>query len=219
MVEVRKKAHLTPKLLQGHLSNVKDSLYLLDNTVLQSSSARHSFINQHIEIMASSKLYGDVILLSFRPVTELAFPRDETKLQGLQESKIAVQGPKKVINGISLPGRKENLKCLKADNLTVIDLSPSLSKDTTYAFIRAASDPVESLISLLDAALGKSTQATLIVDKLELLSLLLTPPKTLLFLKRVKQHTALLPFFCHVDFSLVPADNNYHLHLQKLANG
>lgn len=118
-----------------------------------------------------------------------------------------------------MPARKENLKCYKAGNKTVIDLSPSFTKDTTYHYVRSASDPAEALLSLIDAALNKSTQATLLVDKLEILSLLLTPAKTLSFVKRIKQHAALFPFFAHCDFSLVPTDNNYHLHLHKLANG
>jgi len=62
----KKRASLTPKLLQGHLSNVKDSFYLIDNTVL-SGIQTQAFINQHIELLMNSKLYGEVIVLGFRP--------------------------------------------------------------------------------------------------------------------------------------------------------
>ena len=62
-----KKASLTPKLLQGHLSNVKDSFYILENMVLSGMQTK-IFVNQHIELLLNSKLYGEVIVLGFRPL-------------------------------------------------------------------------------------------------------------------------------------------------------
>ena len=62
----RKKALLAPKLFQAHLSNVKESLYLFDHTKVVNQSARNFLINHQIETLLQSRLYGPVILLSFR---------------------------------------------------------------------------------------------------------------------------------------------------------
>jgi hypothetical protein len=73
-----------------------------------------------------------------------------------------------------MPGKKERLNYLKTESLAYLDLSPSLSKASTlYAYLRLASDPAQSLISLLEQIIDKAPQATLIVDKLEMLVLLL----------------------------------------------
>lgn len=62
----KKKATLAPKLFQAHLSNVKESLYLFDHTKVVSQNTRNFLINHQIETLLQSKLYGAVILFSFR---------------------------------------------------------------------------------------------------------------------------------------------------------
>ena len=62
----RKKAILSPKLFQAHLSNVKESLYLFDHTKVVGTAQRNFLINYQLETLLQSKLYGPVILLSFR---------------------------------------------------------------------------------------------------------------------------------------------------------
>ena len=41
----RKKAHLTPKIMTGLLSNVKDSFYLIDSGVVKKHQDRNQLIN------------------------------------------------------------------------------------------------------------------------------------------------------------------------------
>jgi hypothetical protein len=62
----RKKANLTAKLIQGHVSNVKESFYLFDETKCQSKAVRNHLINHQIETLLKSQLYGSVVLVSFR---------------------------------------------------------------------------------------------------------------------------------------------------------
>lgn len=45
MVDLRKKATLTPKLYQGLVSNVKESFYLFDYTKCPDPSVRNAFID------------------------------------------------------------------------------------------------------------------------------------------------------------------------------
>ena len=111
---MERKAKLTPKLLQAHLSNVKDSFYLLDNTALPTPAHRRTLVNQHIEIMLTSKLYGaNVILIALRRKEDLSFAREDlrTKYKDLAASHqtIEVQGPKTIMKGIQMPGKKEKL--------------------------------------------------------------------------------------------------------------
>jgi len=40
------------------------------------------------------------------------------------------------VNGIVLPARKERLTVYRVENLTYIDLSPTLIKSTIYAYLR-----------------------------------------------------------------------------------
>ena len=49
---------MTPKLFNALLSNVKESFYLIDNTVVRSSHDRNLLINSQIEALLDSKLYG-----------------------------------------------------------------------------------------------------------------------------------------------------------------
>jgi hypothetical protein len=79
MVEAaRKKATLTPKLLQAHISNVKESFYLFDHTKCVDQNTRNALINHQIETLLQSKLYGQVILLSFRKYgQDLRFENEE----------------------------------------------------------------------------------------------------------------------------------------------
>jgi hypothetical protein len=87
MVEVKvgKKATLTNKLLQGHVSNVKDSFYLFDQTKCHSKGIRNMLINNQIETLAKSSLYGAVVVVSFRGLDELIF-----EAQDLQDRYINV---------------------------------------------------------------------------------------------------------------------------------
>ena len=62
----RKKAVLAPRLLQAHLSNVKESFYLFDHSKALSQSIRNTLINYQVETLLQSNLYGAVILVSFR---------------------------------------------------------------------------------------------------------------------------------------------------------
>ena len=67
METTRKKAHLTPKILNGLLSNVRESFYLLDTGLLKSCE-RRTFINWQIEQILNSKLYTQVIVVGLRPM-------------------------------------------------------------------------------------------------------------------------------------------------------
>lgn len=69
--KLRKKASLTPKLLNALLSNVKESFYLIDNTVVRTLSDRNNLINSQIETLLDSKLYGAVMVLGLRQLSDL----------------------------------------------------------------------------------------------------------------------------------------------------
>lgn len=69
--KLRKKASLTPKILNALLSNVKESFYLIDNTNIRTPQDRSQLINSQIETLLDSKLYGSVILIGLRKLTEL----------------------------------------------------------------------------------------------------------------------------------------------------
>lgn len=63
---LRKKAVLASKLLQAHISNVKESFYLFDHSKATDQNIKNTLINYQIESLLQSKLYGAVILVSFR---------------------------------------------------------------------------------------------------------------------------------------------------------
>ena len=82
-------------------------------------------INYQLETLLSSKLYGSVILISFRNFrTELAFQSSELREKFSKEElasnsiKVEVQGPSK-FEGI--PGRKERLSIIQVDNLIIVN--------------------------------------------------------------------------------------------------
>jgi len=75
--KLRKKATLTPKLFNALLSNVKDSFYLIDNTVLSSPVDKHNLINSQIEVLLDSKLYGTVIVLGLRKMSMMKFLKQD----------------------------------------------------------------------------------------------------------------------------------------------
>ena len=103
-------------------------------------------INHQIETLLQSKLYGAVILISFRNFTqEMKFQNDEMSNRFAELSKntlkVEVQGPS-LIKGV--PGRKERLTVCHLDNLILINASPVLGKSdplNCYHFLRASSNP------------------------------------------------------------------------------
>ena len=66
---LRKKAVLAPKLIQAHISNVKESFYLFDHSKATDQNIKNTLMNYQIESLLQSKLYGAVILVSFRNFT------------------------------------------------------------------------------------------------------------------------------------------------------
>ena len=137
MLNTRKKASLSPKILAGLLSNVKDSFYLIETGVIRSHSERNFLINHQIETMLQSKLYGCVVVLGFRPRSELQFVEVATKFANLWKSpeSIEVAGTPQVIKGITMPARKEKLTIYRLANLVYIDLCPQLKKGTMYNYV------------------------------------------------------------------------------------
>jgi hypothetical protein len=49
---------LTHNVIHGHMSNVKQSLYIIDETMCESKGFRNTVINFNIEEMLKSKIYG-----------------------------------------------------------------------------------------------------------------------------------------------------------------
>ena len=132
----RKKATLTPKLYQAHISNVKESFYLFDHTKCLDQNVRNTLINNQIETLLLSKLYGTVILLSFRNFSQhLKFESEELNLKFskvvLQANtiKVEIEGPPIVIPGVDakMPGKRERFTVCHLDNLVLVNLCPSLS--------------------------------------------------------------------------------------------
>ena len=154
----RKKAQLSPKLLQAHLSNVKESLYLFDHTKVVGTAQRNFLINYQLETLLQSKLYGPVILFSFR-----SYERDVRYISQDLQTKFSKGNLAKNLLTIEvegapmapgLPGRKERVKVCHCDNLIMLNLSPCLSRsDATsiYDLVRSAKNPYQSLMSIIQA--------------------------------------------------------------------
>lgn len=78
-------SHLLSNIFSAHLSNVKQSLYLIDETNCTSKAFRNLLINYNIDTLLNSKIYGyiwiifiyyysNVIVISFRnPWKDLKF--------------------------------------------------------------------------------------------------------------------------------------------------
>jgi hypothetical protein len=49
---------LMHNVIHGHMSNVKQSLYIIDETMCESKGFRNTVINFNIEEMLKSKIYG-----------------------------------------------------------------------------------------------------------------------------------------------------------------
>ncbi len=58
MESAQQKIGLMHNVLHGHMSNVKNSLYLLDETMCEGKKTRNVMINFNIEEMLKSKIYG-----------------------------------------------------------------------------------------------------------------------------------------------------------------
>jgi hypothetical protein len=58
-----KRASLAPKVMTGMLSNVKDSFYLIDHSVIKKHTDRTQWVSSQITQMKQSKLYGKVVVL------------------------------------------------------------------------------------------------------------------------------------------------------------
>ena len=56
------------------------------------------------------------------------------------------------IGGIAMPARKERFTVYKVENLTYIDLSPTLKKGTNYAYLRQSLSPLKSLVAVIESA-------------------------------------------------------------------
>lgn len=158
----RKKAVLTPKLYQAHLSNVKESLYLFDHTKAVSQAERNFLINHQIETLVQSRLYGPVILLSFRNYArDMRFSNQELQTKfdmanmARNTIKVEVEGPP-LMKG--LPGRKEKLSVCKVDNLILLNLSPCLGRtaDPTsiYDFVRSQTQPQQTILEIIQAVIN-----------------------------------------------------------------
>jgi len=161
MVEVgsRKKATLSNKLMQAHLSNVKESFYMFDYTKCVGTQIKNAIINYQIETLLSSKLYGAVIVISFRNYEqELRFDKQEfqTKFSGraLAQNleKIEVSGAPVIHKGFTLPGKKEKISVCHIDNFILVNVSPCLSKTdptSVYSYLRSQTRPADALLDLV----------------------------------------------------------------------
>ena len=211
---------MSPKILAGLLSNVKDSFYLIETGVIKSHHERNFLTNYQIETMLLSKLYGCVLVLGFRPRTEFRLAELAPKFAKLWESAetIEVAGTPQVIKGIALPARKEKLTIYRLENLVYIDLCPQLKKACFYNYVRSQENPSQALLTLLAGICKANQQNTVIVDRLEILTSLLGPSRTLDFIKHIRTTENLFPFFAHFDALLAPQTEQFPLKLQKLAN-
>ena len=63
---------------------------------------------------------------------------------------------------------------------------------------------MQSLLTLLADICKANQQNTVIVDKLEILTSLLNPTRTLDFVKHIRMSENLFPFFTHFDALLAP---------------
>ena len=149
VITSRKKAVLAPKLLQAHLSNVKESLYLFDHTKVVKHAARNFLINHQVETLLQSKLYGPVILLSFREFSrDVRFVSQELAERFSAENmarntiKVEVAAGPPLMAG--LPPRKERVNVCHVENLILVNLSPCLGRSdqtSVYDFVRSQAKP------------------------------------------------------------------------------
>lgn len=131
---------------------------------------------------------------------------------------VELEGPKVKMPGsdILIPGRRERFTVIQMDNLVVVNLCPTYSKDI-YAHFRTMppQGKAKSLKGLLDsiAAKLKLSQSGVVIDRLEILASLMGIEETLRFVKLVKtgqkaddKKSEMFPFYAHVDFSLMSKD-------------
>jgi hypothetical protein len=78
-----------------------------------------------------------------------------------------------------MPAKKEIFTINKHENIIYLDLRPTLADKTLYSSVRCSKSPLKTLISVLDAVSIQLTQVALVIDRLELLTLLLGQEDTL----------------------------------------
>lgn len=173
--------------------------------------------------MLTSKLYGQVVVIGLRPMSELRFsdllaPKFSEWSKHTETVEVAGAAPL-VIKGISMPARKEKLTIYKHENLVYIDLSPTLCKATVYQHVRSSSNPATALHTLLSQISAKAQQSTVLIDRLELLVSLVGQLPCLDLIKQIRLQENLFPFFAHCDTSLIQDTDNFKTKLQKVSNG
>ena len=57
-MEAQQKIGLMHNVVHGHMSNVKNSLYVFDETMCEEKRTRNAVINFNVEEMLKSKIYG-----------------------------------------------------------------------------------------------------------------------------------------------------------------
>ena len=129
-------------------------------------------------------MYGNVIILGLRKLTELQFKRPDfaAKFSG---DKISAH-----TENIELSAEKGSktfkVPIHRLEGLIYFDLSPSLSEKTLYHAIRMSPSPLKTLLSVIDGASKALSQVAIVIDRLEVLSLVLGKESTLKFVKQLR---------------------------------
>lgn len=92
--------------------------------------------------------------------------------------------------------------------MTYLDLSPSLSADkpTLYSSLKTTTEPLKFLLQVLAAVSQGMGQVAIVIDRIELLSMVLGQDNVLIFVKEVKAMANAFPFYAHIDTSLIAND-------------
>lgn len=178
-------------------------------------------INFQIEQLLASKLYGSVIVVSFRNPNDLKFdnPETQSKFSNLRQATFPIElvGPKVQIPGTDqfMPGKRERFQAMNVENLIVLNVSPTLSRSdasSCYHHFRALNEhKAAAFKSLIDAVVAKLklVQVGVVIDRLEILVSLIGAEETLKLVKMIKSGSGndgtnnfLYPFYGHVDFGL-----------------
>ncbi|CDW85968.1 UNKNOWN [Stylonychia lemnae] len=232
-------SQLINNLFTAHLSNVKNSLYLIDETNCSSKAFRDLIINYGIEQLIQSKIYGNVIYLSMRNIKDLKFLNDDYSAkyshQALYQNiaKIGdVEYHTLMASGQSIP-KRESISIPKLDNLILLNAYPLLinppgigglgKPSNIYQILKQSEKPYETLLKIINIIISsqKLGQAALVIDSLQLFEKLGKPSDLLNFFGQVQrsiESSSIFPVYVHSDFSLV-RNKQLQLALTKSCNG
>jgi hypothetical protein len=178
---------------------------LFDQTKCHSKAVRNTLINNQLETLLKSQLYGVVVLVNFRNYAkEVHFENEEIaqkyspEIMAKNSIKVEMTQPgggeeKKIGDKIiKMPPKKEMISVCHVENLVLLNVCPTLIQSAPkalpncYQFLRSSQKPAQTLFTLINATLAKlklKSQVGLVIDRLEMLTSLCGPDQALSFVK------------------------------------